>query len=342
MTGCGDETLGLPEVTRAALVSRLALPNGGPDGVRAVREITRRALPETRGVLERLVTETPNLTPAKAAAIRALGARPDPEAEAFLVSRLPAASPAEVGQIARALARTGSTAALAPLSSVTVPEGSRAAGAVLAARRFIAFRAGQTGAEIERSRLPDPLPLAPAKARRIEQRVLSTETLADAAPAIRAAVPEIALDTDTALELTCKGATLWLVPVARLADPETVARAGREPGIAFVLLTRDRCIGGVFFDSYVLSQPEEDGVIGLYVARLSGEITLAGRADASDDGVTFRLDALNIRRNPGAVTIAGRLTASGALDLSEAVSGIGRAVGQVPPRRPARAAEEPI
>ena len=338
MTGCADETLGLPEITRDALLKTLAEPDGGPDGVRAVREITRRRLPQTRAVLEDLVAKSQSLTPAKAAAIRALGARQDPEAEAFLVGRLPDASPLETGQIARALARTGTQRALEALTEVRVEPDSTPGRAIATARRFIAFRNGQRGEEIDLQALPKPLRQPRDGVEEIKQRVVPAEIVKREASALKDAVPELDLATDSALELVCKGGTQWLVPHARLADPEAITSAQRRPGVAFALLSRDRCIGGLFFDSYVLSQPERDGAIGLYVTRLSGDIKLAGRADPSEKGVAFRLGALNIRRNPGAISIAGVLDRLGRLELSEALSATGRSEEQVAPRRP-RAAD---
>ncbi|MEO1492234.1 MAG: HEAT repeat domain-containing protein [Pseudomonadota bacterium] len=342
MTGCADETLGLPDLTRDALLKTLDEPGGGPDGVRAIREITRRRLPQARAVLQKLVATTDAVSPAKAAAIRALGAQADPEAEAFLVERLARASPAETGQIARALARTGTQRALEGLAEVRVEPGTTAGRAVATARRFIAFRNGQRGEEIDVEALPKPLPQLRDGVQKIEQRIIPAEALEREAKEIRAAVPELDLASDTALELTCKGGVQWLVPHAKLADPETIAQARERPGVAFALLSRDPCVSGLFFDSYVLSQPERDGSIGLYVTRLSGDIKLAGRADPSDRGVGFRLDALNIRRNPGAITIAGRLGRSGQLELSEAISAAARAEAQVARRRAASAVEAPI
>lgn len=342
MTGSADEGLGLPELTRDALLRTLAEPDGGLDGVRAVREITRRRLPEARAALQEVVTRASALTPVKAAAIRALGARPDPEAEAFLVSRIPDASPMETRQIARALARTGTRTALEALSGMRLEPESAADHAVTTARRFIAFRNGLRGEEIDQRRLPAPLAQMKGNVQKIEQRVVPAETLDREAKDIRAVVPELDLATDTALELICKGGVQWLIPHARIADPETIQDARKRPGVAFVLLSRDRCVGGLFFDSYVLSQPERDGGIGLYVMRLSGDIKLAGRADPSERGVAFQLRALNIRRNPGAISIAGQLDRSGRLDLSEALSTTGRSEGQVAPRRPTAAAEAPL
>jgi hypothetical protein len=232
--------------------------------------------------------------------------------------------------------------ALEALTGLRLDPDSAPARAVATARRFIAFRTGQRGEEIDLATLPRPLSQPREGAQEIEQRAVPEEDLKREARALRAVVPELELAPDAALELTCKGGVQWLVPRAGLSDPAEIEDARKRPGVAFVLLARDRCVGGLFFDSYVLSQPEPGGGIGLYVTRLSGDIKLAGRAEPSDRGVRFSLGALNIRRNPGAISIGGQLDRTGRLTLSEALSASGRSEEQIAPLRPRAAEAAPI
>lgn len=341
MVGISDEALGLPELSRDQLLRRLTEPDGSPDALRAVREIVRRGLPEGRAALQEVVAKEPGLPPTKVAAIRALGAMFDPEAEEFLLSRVGEATAAETGQIARALARSGSEKTLEVLSGVRLEPETSAARVVINARRFIAFRSGRRGEEIDASSLPRGLPLERGAAQEIKHRGLDAQEIEASAKTLRSLVPELDLSTETALELVCKGAVQWLVPQKWVADPGQVEDAVRRPGVAFVLLSRDRCVDGLFFDSYVLSQPERDGSVGLYVTRLAGDITHAGRAAPSDRGFDFRFEALNIRRNPGGLALTGQLDRRGRFELSEAFSGIARAEGQVKPRQPRSVAEPP-
>lgn len=320
------------EVSEGELIEALTGRSQRFRRVEALKELRLREFPGKTEVLGTAVLDRAAPVELRAAAAVALGEEATPENQDFLASALADESPDVIRRAAQGLGRIGDRRALEELESVKRPLPPPAQRAVSFAKALISYRlslgqdrlvpdAGET-LKVSRA-VPVTIKLAdPELPQRIERQ-------------LRRELPAIPVSIESALQVTCAGEELLLLPTRQLhgtTDPEQFRR--RNLVVAAVLKRYSAGFWELY--EYVLAHPSLEGV-ELIGVKPTGVITHSGQARVEAGRAEFRLETVNTIGNVPIEVSGSYLLSENRIDFTRAVANAGFAPEQKRPRTPQKA-----
>lgn len=305
----------------------------------ALKELLRRRYPRRAGLLGEVVADRQAPPELRSTAALALGQEASAEGKAALIAALKTEEPLVVRRAAESLGRIGDREALAALAEVRAEPGGATARSLAFARSLISYRLGLGTDRLKPPPAADALLSVPRErgvALKFEQ--VAPEAVRAAAPALKEALPAIAIAERGSVRFSCRTEHLWIVVSEDAAGEKGLGRiAGRE-AVTAVVLKESSCPGGWYVYEYILSHPRDEKALEMFGVRPSGEMIHFGEVALKGGEASVTLRALNTPYVP-AIEFAARYGgAEAAFVMTEAVVAVAPAEKQRRPSAPRRSA----
>ncbi|MEM6760259.1 MAG: HEAT repeat domain-containing protein [Pseudomonadota bacterium] len=255
--------------------------------------------------LARVLGDADTTASLRAQAAANLGRIAGPAATKGLLAALPDAPARTQIAILTALARVGTQDALAAVTRLTAPPGTRLADMRDFAATLIAVRAG---IDIPKGAQNAVLPKTTA----IKTRAETAKTARSVITALADAGFDTALTPERALSYTCEDTKHVVLFAEPLAGARAAAALQRHSMIAGIVACEDRAAHRFVARYIIVTQPERAGV-RVSLVTPNGAVAFVGGLTPDEDGQALRLSDIAATGTP--LDVTGRLHKDGAFAL---------------------------
>lgn len=290
--GSGSDVEGIPgSPTNTTLQRRVRESEDPEEAGAALRSLLRRRTRPPTGLLTELVTARSRPVELRTMAAVELGKHTGPEVQDALVEAVSDRDHAVVRRAAEALGRIGDEDAHAKLRRLR-PRDPSVKESVDFARTLLSYRLGLDGDLLDAPR-PEEVPTR----RRGAQMDVDIDRADDAVVErafedARRAVPGIELGRPGALSMRCDGDDFVAAFTEQVTAAESLQWLGDRSAVLMTVLRRPAVLDEYGVHMYVLTHPDDDGRLRLFVTRSTGVVVLTGAVRLDERRATITLESL--------------------------------------------------